>query len=207
MKRYSDSFIKRAREIREKKILSFVQLGEMLNVPSSTVGNWCKGTVGTRWDTIIINNERKRKELKESEISVVPSFRKIGINQAKLLAGLLYGCEGSKYPAQSGVAFSNSEPNLVLTFVKLLRKSFELDESKFSAHLQIHTNHRYEDLRRFWADLLKIPESCFIKPTVREPKGGKHRDNYIGTCTIRYRDYRIQLKLLGIFEKFIDFMS
>lgn len=203
MKRYPDDFIKRAREIRKKNILSFEQLGRVLNVPSSTVRNWCKGTVGTRWDTMIINNERRRMLLKRSEISVVPRIRGIGKRQAKLLAGILYGCEGSKYPAQNGVAFSNSEPNLVRVFVKLLRKAFNPDESKFSVHLQIHTNHNYTNLRKYWANLLKIPEAYFIKPTVKEPKRGKHRDNYMGTCTLKYGDYRVQLKLLGIFEKLI----
>lgn len=118
------------------------------------------------------------------------------------MSALLYGCEGSKYPAQNGVAFSNSDPYLVLSFLKLLQKSFKLDKNKFSVHLQIHTTHDYQILKKYWSDLLKIPESKFIKPTIAVPKGNKHRDDYKGTCTLKYHDYTIQLKLLGIFDKF-----
>jgi len=124
-------------------------------------------------------------------------------NQAKFITAILYGCEGAKYPASNAVSFSNSDPNLILVFLKLLKKSFNLDKKKFSVHLQVHTNHDYRDLRKFWANLLNLPETCFMKPTIREPRGKKHRNNYMGTCTLRYRDYRVQLKLLGIFEAFI----
>jgi len=156
-----------------------------------------------RWETLIVRNEKIRKKLKNSEISVIPQINSISKNQAKFLAAILYGCEGAKYPACNAVNFVNSDPYLLLLFLKLLKKSFDLDRRKFSLHLQIHTTHDYEKVKNFWADLLDLPESCFIKPTIKEPRGKKHRNNYMGTCTLRYRNYRIQLKLIGIFEAFI----
>ena len=116
---------------------------------------------------------------------------------------MLYGCEGSKYPATSGISFANSDPYLIVTFISLLRKSFDLDESKFYIHLQVHSTHDYLEIRKFWSDILNISEKRFIRPTTRIPRGGKHRKNYMGTCTVRYEDYRIQLSLLGIYESFI----
>jgi hypothetical protein len=112
-------------------------------------------------------------------------------------------CEGSKYPAHRGVAFANIDPALIATFLQLLKKGYDLDQNKFAVHLQIHTTQDYEELRRFWSKLLALPEKRFCKPTVKAPKGGKHRKVYMGTCTLKYWDYRIQLKLLGIFERFI----
>ncbi|MBI2029251.1 hypothetical protein HYT02_02460 [Candidatus Gottesmanbacteria bacterium] len=202
MKRYSEDFIKKVREIRRKEGLSFVELGKRFKMHSSTMRNWCHDIEGSRWNTLIKSNEKKRQEIKNSELSVVPNVKSIGNKQAKLIASILYGCEGSKYPAHSGVAFANSDPQLILSFSKLLKKAFVLDTDKFSVHLQIHTTHNYNELKKYWSKLLDLPEKCFIKPTIKEPRGGKHRNGYIGTCTLRYRDYRIQLKMLGIFEKF-----
>lgn len=152
----------------------------------------------------MINNERRREQIRNSEKFVSKSINTLTRNEAKFIAALLYGCEGSKYPAQRGLAFANSDPGLILSFIKLLRKAFDLDEKKFSVHLQIHTTHDYNEMKNFWSNLLFLPETCFSKPTVTIPKGGKHRSIYKGTCTLRYWDYRIQLKLLGIFERFID---
>lgn len=204
IKRYQDSLIKKIRRVREREKLSFKELERRYKIPDSTIKNWCKGTVGTKWDYLIVNNERRRKEIKGSELSCVPRIDRLNKEQSKFLASLLYGCEGSKYPAQKGVAFANSDPELIITFLQLIRKGFELDENKFSVHLQIHTTHNFEDLRKYWSDLLALPKKCFIKPTITVPRGGKHREVYLGTCTLRYYDYRIQLKLLGVFEKFLE---
>jgi len=203
MKRYSENFIKRIREIRRKEEISFKGIGERFNIHSSTIRNWCYDLPSNRHETLIIRNEKIRKKLKASEISAIPKIDSIGKNQAKFLTAILYGCEGSKYPSSNTLSFVNSDPYLILSFLKLLKKSFDLDKNKFSVRLQIHTTHDYEKLKNFWADLLDLPESYFIKPTIKEPRGKKHRNNYMGTCTLRYRDYRIQLKLIGIFETFI----
>lgn len=207
MRRYQEKFIQTVREIRKIERLSYTQLGVKFNVPPTTIRNWCHDIVGTKWDTLLISNEKKRQEFKDSELSVVPDLRLIDKNQGKLLASLLYGCEGSKYPAHRGISFANSDPKLILAFLHLLRRSFNLDINKFSIHLQVHTTQNYEALRKFWSGLLQLPKTCFIKPTITIPKGKKHREDYMGTCTLRYRDYRFQLKLLGIYEKFINSFS
>ena len=202
-KRYPDELIIKIRTVREKEKLSFKELGRRYKIPDVTIGGWCKGTVGTKWDSLLVNNERRREKIKKSDISVIPNIKKLNSKESKFLASLLYGCEGSKYPAQRGVAFANSDPGLIVTFIWLLRKGFELKEDKFTVHLQIHTTHNFKELKKYWSKLLNLSEKCFIKPTITVPRGGKHRSVYMGTCTLRYWDYRIQLKLLGIFERFI----
>lgn len=202
MRRYTEDFIQKARKLRIKEKLSLKELGRRIGISRGVASSWFREPVGNRWDALLISNEKRRQELRTSEVSVVPGIRKISKNEAKFLAGLLYGCEGSKYPAHNGVAFANSDPSLVSAFLGLLRKGFDLQENKFTVHLQIHTTHNSTKTKRFWAKLLSIKEDHFIKPTITPPTGKKHRHNYMGTCTLRYRDYRIQLKLLGIFEGF-----
>ena len=197
MKRYDENFIKMVREIRIQKKLSYARLSQRYNIHSSTIRNWCCDikSIGSKSDILLLYNEEKRTNIKNSENSIVPKLEAISKENAKFLAGLLYGCEGSKYPASNCMAFANSDPKLVVTFLHLRRKAFKLEKKKFIVHLQIHSTQKFGDLRKKWSNLLSIPEDQFLKPTVTSPKGKKHRNNYFGTCTLRYQDYRIQLKL------------
>ena len=204
MRRYSIDFIQKIKELRKKEKLTFRELERKVGIPASTIRNWCDDVVGTRWDKILLANEKKREEIRNSENEIVPSCKSFSKTEAKFLAGILYGCEGSKYPASKGVSFANSEPKLILAFLRILRTAFDLDEKRIRLHLQTHTTQDYEKLKDFWSKLLNLPKTCFIKPTLTKPKGSKHRNNYLGTCTLRYGDYNIQLKLLGIFKKFIN---
>jgi hypothetical protein len=135
-KRYPDNLVRKVREVRAREKISLRDLGKRFGIPSNTIGEWCRGTLcGNRWDSLIINNERRRKAIKNSETYTVPKLDSLDQNMAKFLASLLYGCEGSKYPGHKGVAFANSDPGLILLFLGLLRKAFKLDQSKFHVHL------------------------------------------------------------------------
>lgn len=205
MKKYKDEDIQKAKDLRHKEGYSFAQLQRITGIPATTIRNWCEDDfLGTRWDTLLRTNERKRRELKDSEAGTLESLKRINKDGAKIFASLIYWCEGSKYPATNKVELTNSDPNLMKLFVNLFRKAFDLDETKFRIHLQIHDVHNFEELKSFWGNLLGIPSGRFIKPTVTKMKGGKHRKNYLGTCTVRYHDFRIQLKLTGIYEKLTD---
>ena len=204
MKRYQDADIEKARKLRRKEGYSFAQLERLTGIPATTIRNWCTDDfVSTRWDTLLRSNKRTREELKLSEISILENIMSIDVNNAKILTAIIYGCEGSKYPATNKLEMTNSDPELLKVFIKLLRKTFTLDETKFRIHLQIHDIQNYKKLKSFWSKLLEIPKERFIKPTITKARGGKHRKVYYGTCSLRYSDYRIQLKLIGIYEAFL----
>lgn len=203
MRKYSDTDIRKARELRLKGKYSFAQLQRLTGIPSSTLRNWCNDiSIGTKWDTLINTNLRKREELKKSEITALSSLKALDEKFLKILCSLLYWCEGSKYPSSNKVSFTNSDPTLIKLFVTLLRKSFPLNEFKFTVRLQLHESHNFNKLRKYWSGLLKISEKQFLKPTVTKANGGKHRSNYLGTCTVVYGDYKVQLKLIGLYEEF-----
>lgn len=204
MKKYKDQDIDDAKELRKTEGYSFAELQNITGIPATTIRNWCKDDIsGSRWDTLLLSNERKRQLLKSSEKSIVNELEHITQRQAKIYASLLYWCEGSKYPSENSIAFTNSDPTLTRLFIDLLRKSFLLDESKFRIHIQIHDTHDFNTIKQFWSELLSIPQKQILKPTITKANGGKHRKDYFGTCTIRYHDFRIQLKLIGIYEEFV----
>ena len=204
MKRYSQTEIQEIKELRKRKGYSFSELSRITGIPNTTIGSWLRNEAShNKWQTLIATNERKRNQLKLSEIKAIDSMGKISKSKAKVLLALLYWCEGSKYPASNALTFSNSDVDLMTTYVTLLKRAYSLNESKLSVHLQIHKHHNYEDLCKFWSKKLEIPIIKFIKPTITNAGGNKHRISYNGTCTVKYHDYRLLLKLTGIFEKFV----
>lgn len=172
MKKYQDRDIEKAKELRLKFTYSFKQLQKITGIPATTIRNWCKNDfLGTRWDTLLITNARKRLELKQSEIKAVNSINNLDENTAKVFASILYWCEGAKYPSSNKVDLANSDPKLLKTFIKLLRTGFNLDESKLRVKLQIHDTHSFKRIKKYWSDVLNIPVSQFMKPTITKRVG------------------------------------
>lgn len=202
MKRYPDHLVKQARRMAVGGDFSYVEIGKKLRVPSGMVSVWCSDLKASRFQGLIRYNEIRRKQIADSEKGIVDKM-KFDRDHTKLCCSVLYGCEGAKYPASTGVSLTNSDPELVVAFVKLLRRAFELNESKWRVHLQIHDDQDFKELVNYWSGILNIPEKSFFKPTVTSARGGKHRNEYFGTCSVRYYDYSIQLRLIGIFKEFL----
>lgn len=129
---------------------------------------------------------------------------KLDNDTVRLLVSLLYLCEGTKYQNSTVVSFVNSDARLLKTFLVLFHKAFKLDESKFRVHLQLHTIHDQNQVEKFWSEFLGIPMSQFYKPTITAPTGTRYRKEHKGTCSVRYNDYRLVLKMMGITEKFME---
>jgi len=198
MKFYLQEKVEKARKLR-KKGLSFQNIGKKISVSEIAVRRWCLDIPNN--NRAFLGPLRKREEIKKSEVNILDRLQ---INQdlSKAFVALLYWAEGAKYPHSSTVSFSNSDPSMVFTFVQLLRSGFPLDEAKFRAHLQLHSTHNIKEIYQYWSKLLKIPIKQFWKPTITNPTKNMKRRDYKGTCTVRYNDYRILLKLIGIYESF-----
>ncbi len=112
-----------------------------LGVTDSLVSIWCRDARKSRFMGLVNYYQGKRNKELESEKYLVG--RRFDKDLQKLFCGLIYGCEGAKYPASNLISLVNSDPKLINTFVNLLRKSFTLDESKWHVHLQMHSNHSF----------------------------------------------------------------
>lgn len=197
---YGENLVNRARRLRRKGI-GCREIGEKLRVSSSTISIWTRDIgIDNPWYLKARNREQKFKENYQNIFNGI----KINKNFAKLFASLLYWCEGSKYPFSNTLTFCNSDERLVKTFLSLIRRGFDLDESKFRVHLQLHTTHNKEKVYKYWSNLLNIPETQFYKPTVTKPTKVMKRRNYMGTCTIKYFDVKLLLGIIGLYEKMIE---
>ena len=198
MKFYNQKIVYKIRKERQNG-LSIKSLQKKFGVSFSTISRWVRDLPS---DFKAFNSARKNERDLKSSYHELGGKLIINKDTAKILTGLLYWCEGSKYPASNFLAFSNSDEVLVKTFFELLRKGFELDETKLRVHLQLHTTHNKRVLTRFWSQLLGVSIKQFYKPTITFPTNRMKRRNYKGTCTIKYFDVKLLLQITGIFEAF-----
>jgi len=196
MKFYDQTIVKQVRKYRRKGY-SLRALEKKFKVPNTTISRWVRDIES---DDPNFKRARAKERAYKAEFSYLSRNIKVNKESAKVLTSLLYWCEGSKHPAVDFVAFSNSDPGLVKTFLQLFRTGFNPEESKIRAHLQVHTTHKYNDIVNYWSGLLNIPVNHFYKPTITKPTRRMKRRNYCGTCTVRYYNVKLLLQIIGIFE-------
>jgi hypothetical protein len=118
----------------------------------------------------------------------------------KALLSMLYWAEGTKSDRAS-LIFTNTDPVLVSLYLKLLRASFAVDESKLRIRLHLHHYHKHDDARRFWSGLLQVPESLFGKIYVKKRSvRKKFRRNFQGICFVVYHDVAVRREIMALGE-------
>lgn len=207
---------------------SYREIRELLGVPKSTISTWFGKTIKKpitrkamlehlakirKLAVVALKNKwkKKRKEgarlLKEKIEKEIESYPLGDIGFYKSLLAMLYWTEGSKYKGVSKTTFINTDPNLLLLYITLLRKCYDIDESKFSIWLRVHYYHSIKKIKNFWSKLFNVPLSQFYKVSVKKrSKTKRFRKNFAGICSIHYKDSSIGKELLEIgrvLQKFI----
>jgi len=123
----------------------------------------------------------------------------------KLICGILYLCEGAKYPASRYLHFGNSDHKLIYFFINLLRKTYRLDENKLRFSIGYRFDQDYEELKGYWSNLTGIPRAKCLngKPDKRTKGKPTLRKDYKGVCRIIYYDTSLQFELQSIGEAII----
>lgn len=130
--------------------------------------------------------EERDRQIQQNAIQIV-NASELALNHKRLLCAILFWCEGGKDVA-GGIRFMNSDPEMIRTFLVLLRQSFELDESKFRALVHLHEYHDQQKQLKFWSNLTKIPLGQFNKPYLKPHTGINTREGYPGCISVRYHD-------------------
>ncbi len=194
-----DKLKKQIVELREKG-LPIKAICSHLKISQNTVKQFLGSEHYTKHAISYMNTFRKRREDFMSMDSV--NSEALTLDRARLYAALLYWCEGSKYPASTSMSFTSTDIEMLKMFLFFLRNGFELKEEKFRIYLQFHQGQNRTEIFKFWSKGLGIPQTQFIKPSVTVKKGGRYRKEYWGTCSVRYNDQSIILRLMGIYKRF-----
>ncbi|MFA5830508.1 MAG: hypothetical protein WC878_01625 [Candidatus Paceibacterota bacterium] len=108
----------------------------------------------------------------------------------KLAGIMLYWGEGTKNG--NTVAFSNSNPEMIVVFLRFLRVVCGISDDRLKALLHIYQDHDDDELKSFWVKKTGIPEKNFYKSFVHGVKTGTYKQNSkYGTISLRYSDKKL----------------
>ena len=203
-------------------------LGEIslkMNIPKNTLSGWVKdikltkkqqkrikqkiiasGAIGR--PLAVKANREKIEKWKEGIREQVKHFGAYAFNNpevGKLICGLLYLCEGAKYPSTRGLIFINSDPMVIRYFLNLLREFFNIREDKLRCRVMHRWDQDNKRLKRYWSKLTGIPSKHFFnnKPDIRTKGKPTKKINYKGVCAIQYSDTSLQFTLQAIGETIV----
>lgn len=144
-----------------------------------------------------LQREIIRKKIRKSFKNVCPS-----IFVAKIHCALLYWCEGGK--GGGSVQFTNSDPSLIRTFVKLFRIAFKVEEQKFRALVHIHEYHDDQKQKEFWSRVCGVPLTQFTKSYCKPHTGKRKKDGYQGCVTINYHSSLVLYELKEVYRQYAE---
>lgn len=187
---------------------------ERLKVPKSTLSWWARSKGKTVDRSKQIAHLARAREAALRAIAIKKSERVVRAESdaqslanavpvtkreiSKSLLAMLYWAEGGKQ--EGNLKFTNTDPDLVLLFLSLLRKSYPLDETRLHIARLIHSYHDQSTLINFWSEKLDIPPSQFWKTYIKPRSGRKkqYRRNFYGICNLHYASTPIQRELLAL---------
>ena len=169
---HDQAIINKVRKLR-KKGLTYFEINEKLRISilKNTLSYWCKDIVLPIWykdkiekinklnlikarTTAIRINKIKRKKfllsLKEKNSHLL---KKTNIPFQKLLLSVLYLGEGAKYGRSSTLTLGSSNHLIIKLYLKLLKNSFAMDDTKFRVRIQCRFDQSIKDLENYWENI------------------------------------------------------
>lgn len=176
-------------------------------IPKSTLSYWCKNysfthlqlnriekrisAGGEKGRAAALAAKRARREQYRENLRIKNRdlvqvlFRDLMTAKTGLV--ILYLAEGAKN-RKGSLMFGNSNPNIILMFLKLLHLVYDIDESKFRCTVQCRADQDVKTLERHWSRITSIPLSQFYKTRVDARTIGKtsRKKDYKGVCRLEY---------------------
>ncbi|MEK7127374.1 MAG: hypothetical protein AAB838_01460, partial [Patescibacteria group bacterium] len=120
-------------------------------------------------------------------------------NVAKIALAMLCLGEASKYnpKTRSPFCLGSSDPRIIILFLYLLNKCFEINQNNIRATIQCRADQNTDDLKKYWLKVTGIPERLFYKPLIDPRTVGKPtlKKDYKGVLKITYLRTKEQLEL------------
>lgn len=130
-----------------------------------------------RWEPHRRERDANRAAINEEEVSWVGA---LSDREVMLLGATAYWCEGTKakpwQPNRCRVTFINSDPRLMLLFLKFLEAMGE-DPQKMKYRISIHESADADAAGRWWAEKVGVPFEVFDRATLKKHNPSTVRHN------------------------------
>lgn len=199
-----------------KKGFSLKEIADKLQIAKSTASEWlssiklslsaqkrlAKKQILGQYKTVLLKKKLKELNRRHYEKEALETLKDVSLSKeiARLCCTLLWWCEGNKNA--SFVRFTSSDSTLITNFIFLLRKSFQLDESKFRVLVHIHKYHNDDIQKKYWSNITGIPLTQFHRSYQKFNTGIRIKENYQGCIALTYYNARIAKELEAIYNAF-----
>jgi len=172
------------------------------NLPKSTLSGWVKNVKLTKeQQSKLFENIKKRthianvkgiwskrlKSQRETRRLICEARREfpaLSVNPLFLIGLTLYWAEGGR--KTDTFQFSNSDPFIIKTMIKWLRKFCNISKKEIKPRIFIHKIYAHENCEKFWSKITSIPISQFQKTIYKPtPHTIKRNLSYKGCVQIR----------------------
>jgi hypothetical protein len=219
MQKYSVSTIKQAQKLRSLgKTYTEINQEFHKHISKSTLSFWfkhiklpsdykqkikelnIKNLDNARLSAVISNKRKREAMFDQFKVINVPIAKKIqDINTSKIALSMLCLGEASKYnpKTRAGFYLGSSNPKIILLFINLLKKCFDIRIEKIRCTVQCRADQNAISLENYWQKITQIPKNLFYKTRIDPRTQGKptKKADYKGVLRIDYLDRKIQLEL------------
>ena len=198
--------------LREKGY-SINELKGILNVSKSTISLWvrnvelskvAKEKLESKYTKAQLLSQKAIQEKTKNKNEVANLFARGVLQKSKvtqeikiLICAMIWWCEGNK-GTRNAVVFTNSDSDLVKSFLSFFRDSFQLDETKFRVLMHLHSYHNENNQKKFWSKVTNIPQLQFNRSYLKSSNGKYKKENYQGCIKVAYNDVSIARKLQSV---------
>jgi transcriptional regulator with XRE-family HTH domain len=212
-----------ARRLRAERGYSIKQIAALLKVSTSSVSLWVRDIELSQEQHEALHGQNAAYERQRKGQAIMSARRRAERRayqeRGRLLARrgdplhaagcMLYWAEGSK--SRNQLAFSNSDPAMVRTFVRFLRTYFELRPVEIRLACYLYADHaeRQREIEALWLDLTGLPSASLRKSIVNvySRYSARKRLNKLphGTCRIVVNRTRVVQSIYGAIQEYAGF--
>lgn len=133
------------------------------------------------------------------------AFKKPNTDKGWFLYGLglgLFWGEGNKVNKNS-VRLGNTDPDLILQFLSLLKIIYNIDEKKLRFGLQLFTDISKEKALNYWCEKLSVSKTQFQKVVVTKSvkRGTYRKKSEYGVLTVYFSNTKLRDTIISAIEE------
>jgi hypothetical protein len=208
---------------------SYSEILRLLNLPSKgTLSLWFKNIKLNRQEESRLSknmklavdrglhkfNEIRSKRILEENIQAgiegSGEIKKISKRELMLIGATLYWGEGSKADyewSSKAIIFTNSDPNMIVVFMRFIREIWNIGEKRIRAGIHIYSNIKPDEAKKYWAEIMKLPiDRFYIVNQVSKASQNKRPLNILpyGTAVIKVNSRKFFYKIKGMIKGIVD---
>lgn len=153
------------------------------------------------------NKKRSERIQEENKLAFEKGRDEIRVLSKKdllILGASLYWGEGTKYETtHPSLIFTNSDPNMIATYMHFLREGLEIEERLIKAGIHVHPYVNISAAKKFWSEITHLHKDIFyIVSVVSSASAGKRSKRKLpyGMVVIKVNKREVFYRVKGMIE-------